>query len=63
MRFVVAKVALGQVLQSISVSLVGIILPLLHTHPRLHVAVTIGTDRRSLGTVKTMLIRKYTKGC
>jgi hypothetical protein len=59
-RFVVDKVALGQVfLQILRFSPVSIIPPILHTHLHLHLAITGRIKGRSLGTFqKAMLFRK-----
>jgi hypothetical protein len=51
MRFVVDKVALGQILlRVLRCSSVGIFPPTLHTHLHIHVALTRRAKRRSLET-------------
>jgi hypothetical protein len=59
-RFVVDKVALGQIfLIVLRISPVSIISPVLHTHFHIHVALTSRTARRSVKTMqKAMLFRK-----
>ena len=53
MRFVVSKVALGQVfLSMIKFSPINIILPMLHTHIRLQAVGIQRTSRQGLGTLK-----------
>jgi hypothetical protein len=53
MTFVVDRVALGQVfIPALRFSHVSIISPMFYTQIQLHVALTVRTNRRGLGTVQ-----------